>query len=231
MLVLCPDQRIDLLRIHDWVGWVQAGSKTEPKREQGVAVGAREAMFDELYRANYPRLVAFFGRRGFDPELSRDLAQDTLLRAYQGLDAFEARAKPQTWIQRIAVHLAQNWIRDQRHTLKRAGEETSLDEAETAGQQFADESLWGQRHDSDPERRASERETLERVRHVMADLAPRQRDCLLLWLKGNKYREIAEQLGISTQAVRSILSQAKERVRVLLADEDARIAEEARKRR
>lgn len=224
MLVLHPNQTDDRLSgIYSWVQ--QAGSKMECE----IAVSTREEMFEQLYRAHYQRLVAFFGRSGFDPELSRDLAQETLLRAYKGLDAFEARAEPSTWIKRIAAHLAQNWVRDHRRTLKRGGNETSLDEARAAGQQFAEiESLWGQRRSLDPEHLASERETLERIRHAMADLPPRQRDCLLLWLDHHKYREIGERLGISIQAVRSILNQAKGRVQALLAEEDAAIAEKTR---
>lgn len=188
--------------------------------ERDASSASGEQDFEQLFRVHYPQLVIFFGRRGFDPELSRDLAQDSLLRAFKGLPDFEGRAQLRTWILQIATHLAQNYHRDHRHTVKRGVRETSLEAVRSAGRQFGEaEALWGREQTKDPERRAVERQALDRMHGAVRDLAPRQRECLLLWLEGCKYREISERLGISLQAVRSIIHQAKERLRLQLAEE------------
>jgi len=171
-----------------------------------------DEVFDRLYAEHYRGLVSFFGCRGLDPEVSRDLSQETMLRAYRGLGAFEGRSSPRTWILKIALHTWKNWIRDQRGTSKRGGWEHSLDEARESGFEVAEEyGLWPQTR-SDPERRAVERQARELVRSRIPDLSYRQRTCLLLWLEGRTYEEITAALGVSIQTVRASLSKAKARL-------------------
>ena len=217
MVLLAPVQTESRhSRVHERLVQAEAVMADGQTRESCVA---SEDLFSELFQSYFPQLVRFFGHRGFDSELSRDLAQETMLRAFQGLDRFEGRAQHRTWILQIAAHLAQNWIRDQRQTLKRAGQETSMEEARRAGREFTSaESLWSRRRVLDPEEQATSRQILEQVRHAMNDLSPRQRQCLTLWLEHHKYHEIGEKLGISTQAVRSILNQAKTRVQLKMAE-------------
>jgi len=171
-----------------------------------------DALFERLYHEHYPSLVSFFGRRGLDPEVSRELAQDTMLRAYEGLGDFEGRSQPRTWIRRIALNVWRNWVRDHRGTLKREGREDSLEGIREDGVEVAEKSrLWPGRV-SDPERRAVEKQTRERIRSRISSLPPRQRQCLRLWLGGSSYQEISEKLGVSMQTVRASLHKAKARI-------------------
>lgn len=176
----------------------------------------QEEFFGQLFREIYPALVAFFGRRGVDPELSRDLAQDTMMRAWTSLDGFEGRSQPKVWIMTIAVNVWRNWIRD-RKTAKRDHRESSLD-AVGGEDGFAvgeEHRLW-RRPASDPEREAVENQERDRIRASLFVLPTRQRECLDLWLDGWTYQEIADRLEISLQTVRSSVSRGRERLEEVL---------------
>ncbi|MCP4659319.1 MAG: sigma-70 family RNA polymerase sigma factor, partial [bacterium] len=151
--------------------------------------------------------------RGLDPELSRELAQDTMLRAYGGFGDFEGRSHLRTWLLRIATNLWKNWVRDYRGTCKRGRWESSLEQLrEEGGLEVAEINGFWPARASDPERRALEREAGERVRSHFSVLPLRQRECLRLWLDGSFYEEIADELGVSIQTVRASLSRAKSRL-------------------
>lgn len=182
----------------------------------------REELFEQLYDEHYRGLVSFFGKRGVDRETCRDLAQETLIKAWDKLESFEGRSKARTWVLTIAVNLWKNWIRDQK-TAKRDHRESSL-EVGTDGEHLAvseDQGLWPGLG-NDPERDAVERQDREQIRSLLANLPQRQRDCLELRLEDRSYEEIAAELGISIQTVRSSISRGRARLQQMLqSKEDA----------
>jgi len=171
-----------------------------------------DSLFDQIYTDNYATLVAFFGRRGLDPETSRDMAQKTMLRAYRGLGGFEGRASTRGWILRIATHVWCNWIRDHRGTLKRGPGESSLEEAHEQGLEIAEEQGFWPRQGQDPERLAVEKQAQERIRERISGLSSRQQECILKWLEGWSYQEMADEQGVSIQTIRGSLHKAKSRI-------------------
>lgn len=46
-----------------------------------------------------------------DPHLAEDAVQDTMLKAWRGLDRFEARASEKTWLTAIAVNVCRDYRR------------------------------------------------------------------------------------------------------------------------
>ena len=70
---------------------------------------------------------------------------------------------------------------------------------------------------SSPESEFAEREEREqfrkRLRTAVSDLPQSLRSCLLLWLNGYEYSEIQEILGITLDAVKSRLRDARKRLR------------------
>jgi len=62
---------------------------------------------------------------------------------------------------------------------------------------------------------------LERLHAAIAELPEGQRQCMQLWLADFKYHEIAKFLGISIDAVKSRLRDAKKLLRARLGDGDA----------
>ncbi len=171
-----------------------------------------DALFDQLYSEHYPELVVFFGRRGLDPETSRDLAQKAMLRIYRGLEGFKGESSHRTWILRIAANTWKNWVRDHRLTSKRGVREGSLEEALEQGREIAEGQGFWPSQSNDPERQAVEKQARERILLRVPDLPKRQRQCLVRWLEGRSYREIVDELGVSIQTVRASLHKAKARL-------------------
>jgi RNA polymerase sigma factor (sigma-70 family) len=170
-----------------------------------------EVRFDRLFRDHYGRLVSFFGQRRVDPETSRDLAEETMLRVLRGLDGLESPAATASWIRGIALNVWKNWVRDRR-TLRRSHEERSLEEALREGLQVSNEgSIWPQSDDS-PERELLAREVLRHLPAILCGLPRRKQEVFRLWLEGRTYQQIASELGVSIQAVRSNVSRARQRV-------------------
>src|SRR5687767_15955016 len=65
---------------------------------------------EDLYRRYYRPVVAFFARKGFPLEESRDLAQDTFLRVFNKWESFRGESSVETWLFQIAANLYKNKI-------------------------------------------------------------------------------------------------------------------------
>lgn len=171
-----------------------------------------EKDFRRLFDRYYRPVVHFFVRRGFSREESRDLAQETFLRIHRGLSSFRGEASETTWLFRIARNIEANMLRD-RDALKRsAEEEVPLDGLTDSSAVLPAASGPG------PEEQLLSEESHLKVRQAVQTLPPQMRRCLVLRLEDLKYREIAELQGISLQAVRSHLWQARQRLGGLLGD-------------
>src|SRR5687768_11300054 len=90
---------------------------------------------EELFRQYYRPVLAFFARRGFSAEESRDLAQETFLRVYKNWASFRGESSEVTWLFQIATNLYRNTIRS-RSALKRDRQEVPLEESD--GEPVAD---------------------------------------------------------------------------------------------
>jgi RNA polymerase sigma-70 factor (ECF subfamily) len=129
-----------------------------------------------------------------------DALQETLLRAWRGIDRFEPRAELSSWLYRIATNVCLRMI-EQRG--RRAAVDARL-------QPYPDVLL----EPETPERAAERRETIGLAFvAAMQLLPPRQRAALVLrdvldWTA----RETADVLGVSVAAANSALQRARERV-------------------
>lgn len=168
--------------------------------------------FRQLFERYYRPVVHFFVRRGFSKEESRDLAQETFLRIHRGLSGFRGEASEVTWLFRIARNIEANTLRDRDALKRRAEQEISLDAMDDPGE-FLTTMI-----EPSPEDRLLGEETRKKIRVAVQALPKQMRRCLVLRLEDLKYREIAEVLGISLQAVRSHLWQARRRLAGLLGD-------------
>ena len=63
----------------------------------------------EIYQSPIRRF--FFNLTGGDEELSKDLAQDTFLKAWLNIESFRAAAKFSTWLYRIAYNIFYDYTR------------------------------------------------------------------------------------------------------------------------
>src|SRR6185436_6519488 len=142
---------------------------------------------EELFRQYHRQMVAFFAKRGFSPEESRDLAQETFFRVYKNWASFRGESSVVTWLFQIATNLYRNTLRSQA-ALKRDMLEVPL---ETPGGEpvVVD---WGDGEETPLDTILScERSRL--LRDALEELPPQMRQAVFLRVDGDlKYREIAE---------------------------------------
>jgi len=123
---------------------------------------------------------------------AEDLAQETLLRAWRGLRSFRGEARLRTWLFRILRNV---WL-DRKPALRPLGGAELPSPAETS-----------------PARTLARREAVGRILDGVRELPPRQRECLVLRVRGGlTYEEIAGVMGIRKGAVKSHLVHARRKL-------------------
>jgi RNA polymerase sigma-70 factor (ECF subfamily) len=163
--------------------------------------------FDELLRRHRLPLVNYFARMLQNRELAEDLAQEAFLRVYQARHRYQPEAKFTTWLYRIATNLALNAIRDR----KGNGGPASAD-----GEGREGDSEVARLPDAQPtaeqQLMQSEREGI--IRAAVEALPENQRAAVILHkYQEVDYRQIAQILGVSESAVKSLLFRAYENLR------------------
>jgi RNA polymerase sigma-70 factor (ECF subfamily) len=154
--------------------------------------------------------------------IAEELAQEVFIRIYRSRSKYRPDAKFTTWLFRITMNIALNWRRDTRRE---------------AGFVRLDRDLQGTRklQLSDGEPRADEilahSQRAEEVRAAIETLPPKQLAAVLMHkYEGMDYTEIAEVLGCSIPALKSLLFRAYETLRRRLAHlAPASVAEATRK--
>ena len=172
-------------------------------RAQGGDVGA----FERLSSAYADRLFMLLLRLLGDRAEAEDVAQEVMLRAWQGIARFQGRSSYFTWLYRIAVNEANRALD------KRA--------RRPAGVAIRDQELLlpGSPAD-DPSRQAEVSELRTALGRALAGLPPALRTAIVLRdVEGFSTQEAAEIAGVSQAAFKSRLHQARLRVRAAVGDE------------
>lgn len=181
-----------------------------------LKAGDREAYTALVEKYRRP-LVHFLYRMVHDTAVAEELAQEVFLRVYRARSRYKPSAKFSTWLFRIATNLALNSLRDGR--LRQvvempAGAKLPLRTAETESKGKA-----GEAADPRPtvEQELMEAERLRAIREAIEELPEKQRLAVLL----HKYEEldyaaIADILGCSESALKSLLFRAYEALRLRL---------------
>ena len=155
-----------------------------------------ELAFRELYRRHTPRLFALVARllaRGDDE--AEDVVQEVWLHAFESLPRFEWGSSFATWLTGVGL----NRVRDRIRKYGRSRETAMEVVPEVAAV------------DAPPEVRVD----LERM---IATLPDEQRLVLVLHdVEGMKHREIAEQLEIPEGTSKTLLFNARHRLRALMS--------------
>lgn len=165
--------------------------------------------FADLYQRYYGSIFAYFVRIGFPREDARELAQETFLRVYRGMEGYEGRGDF-AFLKKTAVNVGINAIRD-KQTAKRHAVVVPLEELPQIA--AGAENPAGEAPATPEAEAALHEETVKNRRWLkgaIAALPPAQRDCLLLRLDGLKYREIAKVMSIPIDTVKSRLHEARQ---------------------
>ncbi len=174
-----------------------------------------EVAFARLVATYQDRLIGVLTNLIGDRTTAEDVAQEVFLRVYRARQGYEANAKFSTWIFSIAHNLASNT----RRTLGRR-KETQLADPEISGPQAAPQpQSVPEKSALMPSRVMAKAELMEKVQTAMDTLNDRQRMALLLHkFEGMNYIDIGAAMEMSPQAVKSLLSRARDQLRIALEE-------------
>ena len=150
-----------------------------------------QALFEQLHIPVFRYVL----RRMRNPGRAEEVAQETFLRLFRYLKEGRSIDNPKRGSSRRLVIWRSTLGRDDRHI------------------QDLDETTWKKIEDTrldaaDPERLALHGERLERLRSVILNLTPLQRECLHLRAEGLRYREIADLMDMSISTVADAVRRA-----------------------
>ncbi len=130
-----------------------------------------------------------------DPDEAEDAAQETFLRAYNGLKRYDTQRSFSTWLLSIAAHYCIDQMRRRHFTLLSMDTLPHLDPPDMA---------------PGPEASLSQGEEQRRVRVLLNSLNPVDRAAVVMryWYEFS-YEEIAESLRLTVSAVKSRLHRAR----------------------
>ncbi len=152
------------------------------------------------------KLARLLSRMIRDPAEVEDVAQETFIRAYRALPGFRNDSAFYTWLYRIGVNTAKNWLISHG---RKAPTSTPLD-AEDAEQ--VDEGELLRDHDT-PERLLMSRQIADTVNAAVEDLPEDLRMAVTLReIEGLSYEEIAQAMDCPIGTVRSRIFRAREAI-------------------
>lgn len=168
--------------------------------------------FAELVSRYQHRLLAVMHHLCGNAAEAEDLAQEVFLRVYRARKEYHPQAKFSTWLFTIANNLASNSLR-RRH--RKPTVQLEVSESGPLGPRPAENLLYDKA--PGPEHRLACQELSGVIQEAMAQLNDRQRTAVVLnKFEDMSYQEIAEVMGISTKAVKSLLSRARMQLKELL---------------
>jgi RNA polymerase sigma-70 factor, ECF subfamily len=86
-------------------------------REEHPRDGGSVPTFEVIYSEYAERTLNLLYRFTSREQVARDLLQDVFIKVYENMESFEQRSQIYTWIYRIAVNHAINYMRRERRTL------------------------------------------------------------------------------------------------------------------
>ena len=165
--------------------------------------------FDVLVRKYQQKIVKLISRYVRDQDEALDVAQETFIKAYRALANFRGDSAFYTWLYRIAINTAKNYLVSQ----SRRPPDTDID-AEDAVQFDGDSKL----RETDLPEQLVHRDQVERVIYEAIDALPEDlRTAITLReLEGLSYEEIAQAMDCPIGTVRSRIFRAREAIEAKL---------------
>jgi RNA polymerase sigma-70 factor (ECF subfamily) len=178
----------------------------------------QEENFSKIFLLYHQRVVLFFRRKGFPPDESWDLAQETFLHAFHALPSFRHRSSFLVWLFGIMENVFRNNVR-RRMAGKRDGLEVSIDAQRPEGGPLLELEAGGEDLLSGLISREQSKALRAALRAALEKLPEQMRLCCILrYEKGYKYQEIARLMGVSIETVKSHLHQARKRLSIELGE-------------
>ncbi len=170
------------------------------------------AAYEEIVKKYQHRVVSFLEHM-VSPDQAEDLAQEVFLRVFRARESYEPGARFATWLFTIMHNVASNAIRKKSRNV-----EVQLQTREQPSGAVNLENLALSASGQMPTRQLDRREIQDIVRLAIQSLNERQRMAVLMSkFEGMSYQEIGEALGMTPQAVKSLVSRARINLKSLLA--------------
>lgn len=183
------------------------GVRTEREGDQllveRVQAGDRRA-FDVLVSKYQRRLMRLVSRLVHDPAEAEDVVQETFIKAYRALRHFRGDAAFYTWLYRIGINTAKNYLVTQSRRTPTSSE-TDAEQAES----FDDGNKL--RDNNTPESVLASKQIAATVNAAMDVLPIELRTAIVLReIEGLSYEEISEIMACPIGTVRSRIFRARE---------------------
>jgi RNA polymerase sigma-70 factor (ECF subfamily) len=152
------------------------------------------------------RLYRLLSRMVKDPEEVEDIAQETFIKAYRALPNFRGDAAFYTWLYRIGVNTAKNYLATRKKAMPTVSDQALDDEDEP------DERLVAQ-DIATPESELLSKQIAIAVNEAVEALPEELRSAITLReMEGLSYEEIAELMNCPIGTVRSRIFRAREAI-------------------
>jgi RNA polymerase sigma-70 factor (ECF subfamily) len=163
------------------------------------------AAFAELVEKYKQPLFNFICRTLRDEAESEDVTQNVFLQVYKSRQRYERTAKFSTWLFTIARNLCLNEIRRRTRHPAESIEENHGEQEDQPQRQYEDKKIFL------PTENALHGELARKIEEALADLPENQRTAILLCRQDElSYEEIAEVLGCSLSATKSLIHRGRE---------------------
>ena len=184
-------------------------SERDPDAELVERVARNDASaVRQLVARKLPRLLALAARMLGDRMEAEDVAQETFMRVWKQAPHWrEGEARFDTWLHRVAMNLCYDRLRMRRETPDDTAADTLADDGELERPGGPEAALEARQHGA-------------RVREALAALPARQREALVLtYYQELSNAQAASLMGLSVDALESLLVRARRSVRARLADD------------
>lgn len=161
--------------------------------------------FDLLVLKYQQKVANLVSRYIRDPSETLDVTQEAFIKAYRALPRFRGESAFYTWLYRIAINTAKNFIVAQGRRPPSTGVDAEVAEQLDVGVRLKEHAT--------PENYLLEQEIAETVRNAINDLPEDLRTAITLReLEGLSYEEIARAMSCPIGTVRSRIFRAREAI-------------------
>lgn len=181
----------------------------EPTDEEWLhrARSGDRAASKSLVERHLPSILRYARRMLGNAHEAEDVAQETFLRLWQSIEEVEARTTLRTWLFRVAHNLSIDRLRKKRETSMPEDRDFTNDEPSAS-------------------QRMAQAERALRVERAVAQLPERQRAAIsLVFQEGLRQADAAQILGVTVDALESLLSRGRQMLKRSLLAYDAEVSE------
>jgi len=164
-----------------------------------------KSAFDFLVIKYQHKIIQLVNRYVKDPSEAQDVAQEAFIKAYRALGSFRGEATFYTWLYRIAINTAKNYLLSRAR--RNANYQVDIQEAEALENAPQLQGL------ETPERLLLNQEIIDVISAAIDELPEEMRTAIILReFDGMSYEEIAEAMDCPVGTVRSRIFRAREAI-------------------